>query len=181
MLSQKESVSWKTHWTIHKFKDPKDQIAALTRQGISLDKVMQLFPSALRQVEQVEGNVALNTGLQAVINLFAGTGSSTAFSNANSSIGVGDSSTAAAAAQTNLLAATNKAYAVMDSGYPSRSNQTVTYQATFGSGVANFSWQEFVVNNATNGSGVSLNRKVADKGTKASGETWVVQVSITFS
>ena len=65
--------------------------------------------------------------------------------------------------------------------YPQRSGTTVTFQSVFGSGDANYAWQEFTVSNASSGTGKNLNRKVSNQGTKASGQTWTVQLQITIS
>lgn len=150
-----ECAKWKPHWKIEKYNSKGELYA----------------------VEEFDGNLLLNTGINALLNLLIGSG--TAFNNTNARIGVGDSSTAAAATQTDLQASTNKAYAAMDATYPQVSGQTVTFRATFGSGVAAFAWNEFVIKN--NATGVCLNRKVEAHGSKASADTWVVQVQITIS
>ncbi len=66
-------------------------------------------------------------------------------------------------------------------GYPSRSSQTVTWRSVFGSSEANFSWNEFTVANGNSDSADNLNRKVDAQGTKASGQTWTLDLSITLS
>jgi peroxiredoxin len=118
-----------------------------------------------------------------LIGLIAGTTGDTgsAWDNTHAYLGVGDSATAAVATQTGLQAATNKTYKAMDSTFPTRATQVCTWQATFASGDANYSWQEYTVVNASSDTGKNLNRVCADKGTKASGETWTLQLAITFS
>jgi hypothetical protein len=69
----------------------------------------------------------------------------------------------------------------MDATYPQRSNQTAEWRATFGSSDANYAWEEYTVVNAASDTGKNLNRKTASKGTKASGESWVLSLQITFS
>jgi hypothetical protein len=130
-----------------------------------------------------KGNVCLNTGIQGFEKLIASLSSPpSAWNNANANIGVGDSLTAAnPSTQTDLQASTNYAYAGMNSSYPSLSGQTLTWQATFGTGVANYVWNEFVISNAnTKGSGVCLNRVVGNQLTKTSSITCVLTVSITW-
>jgi hypothetical protein len=51
----------------------------------------------------------------------------------------------------------------------------------FGSADANYAWQEFTVANASSGTGKNLNRKVSNQGTKASGQTWTLDLAITLS
>jgi hypothetical protein len=103
----------------------------------------------------------------------------TPFNSSNARIGVGDGTTAFNASQTDLQG-TNKVRKVMDSGYPTRSGATITFQSTFTGTEANFAWNEWGVFNAATG-GVMLNRKVESLGTKASGSTWVIQVQITLT
>jgi hypothetical protein len=106
----------------------------------------------------------------------------TAFNNANSYIGVGDSTTAFAAAQTDLQAATNKFRKAMDATYPSGAANVITFRSTFGTADANYAWQEWgVFNNGTNGSGTMLNRKVESLGTKTNTQTWQFTVTLTFT
>jgi hypothetical protein len=103
----------------------------------------------------------------------------TAFNNANAYIGVGDSTTAYAAGQTDLQG-TNKARKAMDATFPTRSGLQVTWKSTFASADANFAWQEWGVFNAST-AGTMFNRVVAANGTKASGSTWVFTVTHTSS
>ncbi|RJQ32783.1 MAG: hypothetical protein C4589_00175 [Peptococcaceae bacterium] len=129
---------------------------------------------------EVEGNLLLNEGITVLQNLLTG-GGGTAFNNANSYIGVGDSATAAAASQDGLQAATNKAYVAMEATYPQIAGQTTTWRAVFGSAVGNFDWNEFTVANGNSDAAGNLNRKVSGQGTKAAGQTWTVDVAITWS
>ena len=124
------------------------------------------------EVSEFLGNCLLNEGIDEAEKLICSTGA-TQYDNTNARLGVGDSATAAAATQTGLLAATNKAWKAMDATYPTLGSQVMTFKSTFGSSDANFSWQEFTVVNAANDDGKNLNRKVSDQGTKASGQTWV--------
>jgi hypothetical protein len=69
----------------------------------------------------------------------------------------------------------------MDATYPQRTNQMCDWLATFGSADANYAWEEYTVVNAADDTGKNLNRKIASKGTKTSGETWTLSLQITFS
>jgi hypothetical protein len=147
----------------------------------SEDHAAGLLPNV---VQNFEGNLLLNAGITRLLNLLVAAGATQAFDATHSRIGVGDSTTAAAASQTDLQAATNKFYALVDSA-PGVSAQTVTFVATFGSSDANFAWEEWVIDqgtaDGTTGVAPALNRKVQSMGTKASGATWVFTVSITIS
>jgi hypothetical protein len=105
---------------------------------------------------------------------------STPFNNANSYIGVGDSSTAHAVGQTDLQAASNKLRKAMDATYPSGGSNVITFRSTFATGDANFAWNEWAVFNASS-SGTMLNRKVESLGTKTSAQTWQFTVTLTFT
>ena len=104
----------------------------------------------------------------------------TAFNNANARIGVGDSSTAFAAGQTDLQAPANKLRKAMDATYPQRAANVLTFRATFGTAEANFAWNEWGVFNAA-AAGQMLNRKVEALGTKTSAQTWQLTVNLTLN
>jgi len=135
------------------------------------------------EILEGEGNVLLNTGINEILGLITGitSGTNRLFSNANTKIGVGDSSTAADATQTDLLG-TNKAYKGQETGYPTVGSQKVTFKSSFGDTEANFAWNEWVVKSvdATTPTNICLNRKVESLGTKSTG-TWSLQVDITIS
>jgi hypothetical protein len=153
-----DRVSWKAKWRIDKFKDPTNEIAKALQTGTSTDEAISLYSKAFICTEKFEANIALNEGLQELIDIICGLGT-----------------------QTGLQAATNKTFKAMDTGYPQRSNQTAEWRATFGSADANYAWEEYTVVNAADDTGDNLNRKTASKGTKSSGETWTLSLQITFS
>lgn len=104
----------------------------------------------------------------------------TAFNNANAYIGVGDSSAAFAAAQTDLQASTNKLRKAMEATYPQRSTNVLTFRSLFGTGDANWAWEEWGVFNASSG-GTMLQRKVESLGTKTSAQSWQITATITIN
>lgn len=107
------------------------------------------------------------------------TGTGTAFNNANSYIGVGDSATAFAATQTDLQAATNKMRKAMDATYPQVAANVLTFRSTFATTDANWAWQEWGVFNGSSG-GTMMNRKAESLGTKTSAQTWQFTVTLTL-
>jgi hypothetical protein len=138
------------------------------------------------EVVDMPGNLLMNAGIQRMLDLLIGAGGQ-ALNNTHARLGVGNSSTAAAASQTDLQAAagsTNRWFQLMDATYPSRASQTLTFQATFGSSDGNFTWNEWCIDagtaNANTVTAPMLNRKVENLGTKTTG-TWVLQVTITIS
>lgn len=128
---------------------------------------------------EFEHNILVNAGINLMESLLIG-GGGTVYSNANAYLGVGDSSTAAAAGQTDLQAATNKLRKAMNATYPTQGSQQVVFQSDFGSSEANFAWEEFATFNDAS-AGTMLNRKVSAQGTKTSGQTWRLTMTITIS
>ena len=104
----------------------------------------------------------------------------TDFNNANTYLGVGDSATAFAAGQVDLQAATNKLRKAMDATYPSGAANVITFRSTFGTGDANWAWNEWGTFNGASG-GTMLNRKVESLGTKTNTQTWQFTTTLTFT
>ena len=146
--------------------------------GVTSDELRKLGV-APEEVEEIPGNLGLNEGLQEIWDLTIAAGGTTAYNNANAEIGVGDSTTAAAATQTDLQAASNKLFKAMVASYPQRTNQTVDFRSDFTSGEANFAWEEWSVRNG-NTRNKNMNRKVTALGTKATG-TWTLTASISLA
>ncbi len=120
-------------------------------------------------VNEFAPNSFLNTGINLIFTLIAGTGG-TKWDNGNAEIGVGNDNTATDPATHTDLVGASKAYALMEAGYPTYgTSQKATFEASFDGSTANFHWEEHVVRNGS----VCLNRKVEDEGTKTSGQVWV--------
>lgn len=160
-----------------------EQLRALTALGLRPYDVLErdhnllLYGGASVQWQTLIGNGTATAG-QAL----------TYFNNAQAAIGVGDSTTAAAATQTDLQAATNKLRKAMDATYPSHTDGTssgsasIAFRSTFATTDANWAWQEWVVaNSATNGTGRCLNRKVESLGTKTSAASWQMTVTLSLA
>lgn len=144
--------------------------AALHRMYLEMDPY---------EVLEREGNIIVTAGIAVLLNLLKGD-SDTVFSNANSYLGVGDSTTGTNVAQTDLQASTNKLRKAMNATYPVDSAPTITFQSTFGSAEANFVWNEVGTFNGPSGSSM-LNRVVQSLGTKSSGSSWSLTETITWS
>ena len=181
MEKMDDKIGWMAKWRIDKFRDPTGLIAGQLHRGMPNEEALNRYGEAFVGTEKFDANLALNEGLGELIDLICGLGTPTKWDNTNARLGVGDSNSAAAASQTGLQASTNKTYKAMDTSYPARTNQTVEWRATFGSSDANYAWEEYTAVNAADDSGKNLNRKVASKGTKVSGETWTLSLQITFS
>lgn len=161
-------------WKVTRYASDEAFAAGVPSEVVDADG--QVLPA----VSNIDGNMLLNEGITLLLNLLAGAGG-TAYNNANTYLGVGDSTTAESASQTGLQAATNKTYKIMSATYPIVSGQTITFRAVFASGDANYSWQEFTVVNASTDAGTNLNRKVSNQGTKVAGQTWTLDMTITVS
>lgn len=122
----------------------------------------------------------VNLARDLICDALIGGGTYTAFNNANAYLGVGDSTTAYAAAQTDLQAASNKHREAMDATYPQRSANVLTFVSTFETGDANFDWEEWAVFNHAS-AGQMLSRKVESLGTKTSAATWELTVTLTVT
>jgi hypothetical protein len=176
-----DKIGWRAKWRIDKFHDTTGQIQQALQSGLTAEQANTQYGEAFICTEKFEANLALNEGLQELIDIICGLGTPTKWDAANARLGVGDSNTTEAATQTGLQASTNKTFKAMDTNYPARTNQTVEWRATFGSSEANYAWEEYTIVNAATDAGKNLNRKTASKGTKSSGETWTLSLSITFS
>ncbi len=154
-----------------------DVLATVEKWHKAADRKAGLPPD---EVVEKKYNLRLNAGITVLLNLLIGE-TATNFGPSNAYIGVGDSTTAAAAGQTGLSASSNKDYQGMESSYPSVTGQTVTFRSIWASGEGNFAWNEWTIANGSSDSATNLNRKVAALGTKASGSEWTLTVAITVS
>lgn len=121
-----------------------------------------------------------NAGRNILAAMIMASGPPTAFDNGHAYLGVGDSSTAYGASQTDLQASSNKLRKAMDASYPQLASNVVTFRSLFGTADANFDWNEWGVFNAAS-SGTMLNRKAESLGTKANTQSWQLSVDITVN
>ena len=120
-------------------------------------------------------NIFLTVGWTEILKLITGA-STSHFDSTNATIGVGDSATAAAAGQTDLIGS-NKKYKGMSSGYPTvPATGTVVFKARFLTSEANYTWAELVLKNSA--SVVSWNRKATGWGTKTATEVWNMTLTL---
>lgn len=173
-----EKLTYRAKWQVLKFNR---DINEYRRPDGSIDYERFFAENEPYETLEFEGNLLLNNGINQMWLLVTGSGG-TAYNSTNSYLGVGDGTTAASASQTGLQGS-NRYFKGMDSGYPSVSGTTCTWQATFGGTEANFAWNEAGVANGSNPptTGVLLNRLVQSMGTKQSGQTWTLRLSITLS
>ncbi len=157
-----EKIFEKATWTIRKFADDK---------AVKENKPYE--------VVSFEGNCLCNEGINELWKLVAGTGG-TKYDNGNAYLIVGTGVGDATSADTEATFTAGVKKGMMD-GYPTYgTDQKTTFKASYGPDDANQAWNEFGVLNAAS-SGKLLNRKVSDQGTKTSGQTWELELSIALS
>lgn len=191
LIEDADKVFWKIAARIEKYDAATwdEAKALLERLGYDRDPFSDELAAlgVPYEVLDIPGNLLTTAGLTRVTSLITG-GGGTAYDNANSRIGVGNSNTAAAVGQTDLQASAgsgNRQFKVMDATYPTVSAGVITWKSTFASGEANFAWEEWCIDNGTSdGTTVTaamLNRKVTTVGTKTSASAWAFTVTLTLS
>jgi hypothetical protein len=188
-------------WVLNRMGD--DRALSELRRGGNVavrPEVFALYGVAPYEIWRMENvNNVLQAGWVALLGGIAGTTVTNKFSAANGRIGVGTSSTAVSYSQTALVgdtgASSTTSYYQLVSGAPviatASSPPTLTLTATFGTGVANFAWNEFGTDNYTTssvtattfgGSYLFFNRGIpaGGMGTKASGLIWSATEVVSF-
>ena len=121
-----------------------------------------------------------NNGAILAASALIGDGGLALLNNGNAYLGVGDSSTAFGASQTDLQAASNKTRKAMDATYPQRSSNVLTFRSTFATGDANYTWAEWGIFDAASGD-YMFSRMVEALGTKTSAQSWVLTATVTVA
>jgi hypothetical protein len=142
---------------------------------------------------RTEHNLITTGGWNRALTLLIGGGGST-LASGSARIGVGTGTAAASINDVNLSAATSGATArfwnmVTGSGIiaAGTATQRLSFTATFGTGDANFSWQEWAIDQGTVGSGtgaptlVLFNHAISNQGSKVSGNTWTATCNLDFT
>ena len=162
-------------WKIGRWASEADKKAG---KIYSKKEALKLF--GVPQFTEFERNCLLNEGINEFWTILC-SASGTKFDNANAQTGVGDSTVAEAATQTDLQAATNKAYVGMMTGFPTYGTaQKATWKSSYDGTTANYAWEEFIVRNGATAL-KDICRKVSAQGTKASGQVWELSIEITLS
>lgn len=154
-----DAIHWHCHWRLDKYQ---------------LD--------GTHEVLEGDGNLLTTNGANALLTALTG-GAITAFNNANSNLGVGDGNGSVptpAAGDIDLTAPTNKLRKAMDAAYPAVTTNSATFRSTFGSTDANWVWNEWGIFNASS-AGTMLNHKGQGMGTKVSGATWQLSVTVSLA
>jgi len=192
-------------WHCRAYVEKWDQDATLwvaRRAGVAKPQARHFQDLRVRPYEVVEGpqpgNQLLDStpavGVQDLWKNLLGTYTQ-AWDQTHSGVAVGDSSTADAANQTDLVAATNKWYEDNDASFPAINGfNGIDFKSSFGAADGNFAWNEYgiIIPGITTPAAITpaatkptnytlLNRKSpAALGTKAAG-TWTLTVTITLT
>lgn len=151
---------------------------------------VKVDPYSVTQSLPHEHNLITTVGWNQILVLAFG-GGGTTYASASCRLGVGTSTVAASASQTDIAGATIAGrYWQPISATPTTATGTgakrLVFTATVGTGDANFAWQEWGLDQGTTtGSGVVvgalLNRAVSNQGTKVSGQTWTATCNLDFT
>lgn len=167
--------------------DVEDGLIALGFEGMALERESRrvLRTYGVRPMhERASLNTLVNGGTAITLDALIGV-NPTFYTNALAALGVGDSSAAFNLTHTNLQGAvvtTDRIRKAMNSTFPSRAANVVTFQSTFATTDANFVWNEWAIfNNVTDASGTMLNRAVTNLGTKTSASAWQLTATLTLS
>lgn len=179
-------------------REGRDTAALTRRENVRISPALfakhKVEPYEVWQRDNV--NNVLQAGWVALLGGIAGTSITNKFSATYGRIGVGTSTTAVSYSQTYLQGdtgsgSTTSYYQVVSSAptiSTASSPPTLVFTSAFGTGVANFAWNEFGTDNY-NTSGVTtqslsnvifFNRGQVAMGTKASGQTWTATETISF-
>ena len=149
---------WHAHYKVEKYNDSK--------LGREPDEVVEW-----------DGNLMMDLGIGVMLSLLIG-GAGTDFDATNGYLGVGNSGAGVVSTQTDLQGAST-ARVIIDAE-AGLTAQTLTFLATFGAAEGNFAWAEVGIFNASSG-GTMLTRSISALGTKASGATWVLTITLEIS
>lgn len=179
-MNKHDAFVWKAEWRVEKFHGEYNRELYLAKKQLPYEVIER------------EGNLLTYGGVSNIWECLIGNGTATAaqaltyFNNANAHIGVGNSTTAAAATQTDLQGA-SKTRKAMEATYPTHtdgtgaaSNAQIVFRSVFATGDANYAWEEWGVFNAST-AGRMLNRKVEALGTKTSSAAWTLTVTLSIA
>lgn len=188
---RRDDITWQPRALVEKWSG--EQAEWVTRKTGVLAPSGDLLRAHVAPEETVEseGNLLTTAGLTRLTALLIASGSPQALTNTSARLGVGNGSTTATVADTDLAAAStsaNRWFQIMDATYPQVSAGVLTVKSTFGASDGNFVWSEWcidigtpTVTSAATVNANMFNRKVAALGTKANPAVWALTATITIS
>lgn len=183
-LRDGDHFGWKCHTTVEKYSVEDYHAGRPPSEVVEIPGNLLLYGGADVLWLGLRDGLSASSGLK-----------NTKFNNGNAAILVGDTNTAAASSQTDLLAssgATHRWCQGMDATFPTHTTGTGTstaskmlFKATVTSGNGNFAWQEWGIGNKVSQAkaypGRLLNRKVQNLGTKTSLGVWALTITLSES
>jgi hypothetical protein len=190
-----------TVWRVDRWDEDQTRYALLRLRDLGVPVPQRdgssyaVTPGLFRRVgiqpyrtSSVDGNLITTAGWTRLMNLLTNQGATQALDATHARIGVGNSNTAEAYADTDLGAVAGSAnrWFQLVSGAGTLGTRTLAFSATFGTADGNFAWNEFGLDFGTaSGNTVTaplFNHKAGiAQGTKASGQTWTATATLTFS
>jgi hypothetical protein len=174
LAADHEPIQWRAQWRLEKREGDW--------KGEDIDEGRAPEPY---EVIEGEGNLLLIGGASALFQRLIGT-ALTAFDAANAHLAVGNSATAAADTQTDLVGA-SKTRKAMDATYPLHTDsvsaagaKSIQFRSTFGTAEGNHAWDEWGLANAS-AAGRMLNRKVQAFGSKTSATSWTLLITLSLA
>lgn len=184
-----EAAVGTTHWQVDRW-DAEQTRWVKTRTGLAAPAAADFDRLEVRPYAStcLVGNLITNAGWTRLMNLLTNQGATQALDATHARIGVGNSNTAEAYADTDLGAAAGSSnrWFQLVSGAGSLGTRTLAFSASFGTADGNFAWNEFGLDFGTaSGNTVTaplFNHKAGiAQGTKASGQTWTATATLTFT
>ena len=193
-----DTIRWSVEARVDKFTAAQEAEAILIAEaeGRPVGEILLERFTPYATVD-APGNLLTRQGRKRLIDRLVDTASNQALDASHLRIGVGNGNTSAADTDTDLAASAgsgNRQFKLADgaAAVGTGSNSGVmTVVATFGTGVANFAWEEWAIDGGT-GDGTTvtsegnttpgiINRKVTSLGTKSAAAAWVFTVTITLA
>ena len=176
-MAKVDALKWRTKSIIQKWNDPEGKIANEIKAGkITISEAKIKYRENLIGEYVKYGNIILDDGATVILQLLTGVSGVNPYNSANAQICVSNNNTAPSASQTSL-GGTSSACLPMNSGYPTVSGNTATFQATASTSTANFCWYTWGLFNGI----TYLNAVQVNMGTKTSNETWTITVQLQVS
>ena len=172
-----DKLKWRTVSIVQKWYDPNDEIANAIKSGkITIEYAKIKYRRNLLGEYVKRGNIILDGGATAILQLLTGAPGVNPYNNANAQICVSNNNSTPSPSQTDL-GGTQLACLPMNSGYPTVSGNTATFQATASTSQANFCWYTWGLFNGV----TYLNAVQVNMGTKTDVETWTITVKLQVS
>ena len=176
-MQKVDKLKWRTVSVIQKWYDPDNEIADAIRSGkITIEDAKRLYKKNFLGEYVKYGNIILDNGATVILQLLTGASGVNPYNNAYAQICISNNNSSPSPSMTNLDG-TQSACLPMNSGYPSVSGNTATFQATASTSQANFCWYMWGLYNGS----TYLNAVQVNMGTKTSNETWTITVKLQVS